>query len=88
MTKRSRALALSNSLDEQARVLARGDGSLAAKILEIARAHDIPVHRDEALVEVLSAFPNQQLLPAHAQAAVAEILSFLYQVDREAGEGQ
>lgn len=60
------------------RVVAKGRGAVAAKILELARAHGIPVHRDTDLVEVLVRLDLDQLIPPELYQAVAEILAFLY----------
>lgn len=63
-------------------IVARGSGPIAAQILQLAAQHGIPVHRDEALVSILSRLDPGLPIPAAAFAAVAEILAFLYRVDR------
>lgn len=64
-------------------ITARGRGAIAAQILQLAARHDIPVHRDEALASILTRLDPGMPIPAAAFAAVAEILAFLYRIDRD-----
>jgi flagellar biosynthesis protein len=66
-------------------VTARGPGAVAAQILALAAEHGIPVRRDAELVQVLAALDVGRPIPAAAFAAVAEILAYLYRLDKEAG---
>ena len=67
--------------DQAPRVVAKGRGSLAEKIIQLARKHDVPVHQDSDLVEVLVRLELDQFIPAELYQAVAEILSYLYRVN-------
>lgn len=64
---------------------AKGTGHLAERILELAKEHEIPVQEDAALVEVLSKLDLDRQIPPELYNLVAEILSFIYRADREAG---
>lgn len=64
---------------------AKGSGYLAERILELAREHEIPVQEDAALVEVLSKLDLDRQIPPELYHLVAEILSFIYRADRDAG---
>lgn len=57
-----------------------GRGHLAERILEVARAHDIPIHEDKNLVEILSHLDLAQEIPPEVHKAVAEILAFVYRL--------
>jgi flagellar biosynthesis protein len=63
-------------------VVAKGSGAIADKILELARANDVAVREDRALVSVLSKLNIDQEIPPHLYAAVAAILAFLYKANR------
>jgi flagellar biosynthesis protein len=63
-------------------VTAKGEGFLAEKILELARAHYIPIREDRVLVQALSLLDVDKQIPPQAYQAVAEILAFLYRLDR------
>lgn len=83
---RKKAVALRYHPDEDSapRVVGKGQGVLAARILEIARENNIPIQEDPDLVEVLAALELGQLIPEDLYAALAEILSFLYRMNRRA----
>ena len=71
------------------KMVAKGRGKVAEKIVEIARAHNIPIKEDEDLVEFLSTLDLYQEIPQELYKAVAEILAFLYLVkDRAPRSGQ
>ena len=62
-----------------ARLIAKAKGPLAAEIVQLAEAHDIAIHSDADLAEILVALEEDSEVPLGALAAVAEILNFLYQ---------
>lgn len=68
--------------DEAPRVVAKGRGAIAEKILELARRHGIPVHPDADLVEVLVKLELNDLIPPEIYKAVAEILAHLYRMNK------
>jgi flagellar biosynthesis protein len=66
---------------EQApRVVAKGRGYLADKILELAREHNIPVRQDKNLLQILSRLDLNDEIPPEVYKAVAEILAFIYRL--------
>ncbi|MGU3469650.1 EscU/YscU/HrcU family type III secretion system export apparatus switch protein [Paenibacillus sp. D51F] len=67
-------------------IVAKGTGHLADEILQRARENGVPVQEDRSLVEVLSKLDLDQQIPPELYGLVAEILSFLYRADREAGD--
>jgi flagellar biosynthesis protein len=68
--------------DGAPKVAAKGHGYLAEKILELARAHNIPVREDKNLVQILSRLDLDQEIPPEVYRAVAEILAFIYRLSR------
>lgn len=68
--------------DNAPKVAAKGKGYLAEKILEMARAHNIPVREDKNLVQILSRLDLEQEIPPQVYQAVAEILAFIYRLSR------
>jgi flagellar biosynthesis protein len=84
---RRRAVALRyNASKEQApRVVASGAGHIAGRILEVAREHGIAVHEDADLVQTLSALDLGMEIPEDVYRAVAEVLAFVYRLNKAQG---
>ena len=59
------------------RVVAKGKGSIGAKIIEIAKAHDIPIEENEVLAGALSHVEIGDEIPQELYKAVAEVLIFV-----------
>ena len=59
------------------RVVAKGRGHIGAKIIELARAHDIPIEENEVLAGALSNVELGDEIPADLYKAVAEVLIFV-----------
>jgi flagellar biosynthesis protein len=65
------------------RVVAKGKGQIAEKILEIARTSNVPIYEDADLVEMLAIVELFDEVPAELYAAVAEVLVWVYRVNKE-----
>ncbi len=79
------AVALAYSETEAApRVVAKGRGVLAEKIIERARAHGVYVHESPELVALLTQVDIDQHIPSELYLAVAELLAWLYRVEHAA----
>ena len=63
-------------------VTAKGRGAIAAQIVAMAEKHGVPVRRDGELAQMLAALDVGQAIPTVAFAAVAEILAYLYRLDK------
>ncbi len=59
------------------RVIAKGRGLIGAKIIEIAKEHDIPIEENEVLAGALSNVELGDEIPAELYKAVAEVLIFV-----------
>jgi flagellar biosynthesis protein len=65
-------------------VVAKGKGAIGAKIVEVARAHDIPIEENEVLAGALSNVELGDEIPAELYKAVAEVLIFVLKLSRPA----
>jgi flagellar biosynthesis protein len=85
MDGRRKAAALKYKPDEDAapKVIAKGSGNIADRILEVAREHKVPLKKDAQLVEVLSAIDLDQEIPPELYRAVAEVLAFVYRMTKK-----
>lgn len=62
------------------RVTAKGRNRIAEQILELARAHGIPLREDPDLVMLLARLELGEEIPASLYTAVAEVIAFAYMV--------
>jgi len=76
-TKSQLAVALHYDHTGAQRVVAKGKGAIGAKIIELARAHDIPIEENEVLAGALSNVELGDEIPAELYKAVAEVLVFV-----------
>ena len=58
-------------------VVAKGKGTIGAKIVEVAKANDIPIEENEILAGALSKVELGDEIPAELYKAVAEVLVFV-----------
>lgn len=65
------------------KVIATGTGELAKKIIETAREAGVHIQEDPNLVELLSKIKLGEEIPTELYQTVAEILSFVYQVNEK-----
>lgn len=88
-TRRETAVALRyrEHHDGAPRVVAKGEGELARRIRETAQAHNIPVHRDDGLVELLAEVELDREIPPELYASVAELLAWIYRANDQARKG-
>jgi len=71
------------ALDHAPKVIAKGRGTIAEKIIKIAKEHKIPIYEDPDLVEVLSAVDLYKEIPSEAYQVIAEILAFIYTMNEK-----
>ncbi len=64
-------------------VIGKGEGLIAERIIALAREHDIPIHADADLVEVLSRLKINEEIPPETYILVAEILAFIYRANEK-----
>jgi flagellar biosynthesis protein len=70
------------------RLVAKGEGLLAERILDLARQHAIPIEHDPDLLAALKPLEVNQLLPPQLFQAVAIMLAALYRANgKPAGVG-
>jgi flagellar biosynthesis protein len=62
------------------RVVAKGGGQIAEKIIETAREHNVPLQEDAALATALSKLDIGREIPKELYVAVAHVLAFAWAV--------
>ena len=83
MDKSPKAVALKydRKKDNAPRVIAKGRGEIAEKIIEVAKAHNVPLYEDKNLIQILEALDLETEIPQELYRAVAEVLSFIYRLN-------
>jgi flagellar biosynthesis protein len=80
--RRAAALQYDPDTDRAPRVVARGEGHIADRILEVARREGLPIHEDRALVDVLARLDVDTEIPPELYRVVAEIIAFVLRVQQ------
>lgn len=70
-------------LDMAPRLVAKGQGKLAERILELARKNGIPIQRDPDLLAALEPLDVNQVIPPDLFKAVAILMAALYRANAE-----
>lgn len=77
------ALGYKPEKDSAPRIKAKGRGFIAEKIIEVARECKIPIYQDRDLVESLMPLELEVEIPVEMYRAVAEVLAFIYQQNKQ-----
>ncbi len=86
MSQRRKAAALKYDMqkDNAPKLVAKGEAQVAKNIIKIAQENNLPIKRDEDLIELLSKLDIDKEIPASMYKAVAEIFSFIYNLTKQA----
>lgn len=77
------ALRYDEEKDDSPKVVAKGEGDVAKAIVDLAKEHQIPIQKDESLIELLSEVELNEKIPEELYGVVAELFAFIYRLDRE-----
>lgn len=77
------ALRYDKEKEESPRVVAKGEGNIADKIIALAKESNIPITEDRDLVELLSLVELDQEIPPELYSAVAEVISWIYKANEQ-----
>jgi len=83
MKEKAIALRYNNKKENAPRVLAKGEGDTAKNIIRIAEENNLPIQKDEDLVELLSKVELDKEVPENLYKAVAEVFSFIYKITKK-----
>lgn len=81
--RRAVALRYDANKDAAPKIVAKGQGYVAEKIIELARQHGLHVHHDPTLVTLLAKLDLEQDIPEDLYKAVAEVLVFVYKLGQK-----
>lgn len=80
--KKAAALRYDQKKEGAPRLIAKGAGKIAEKIIDLAKKYDIPIYEDGDLVKILSKLEINRQIPAELYQTVAEVLAFLYNTNK------
>ncbi len=75
--KKAIALRYERGKDSAPKLVAKGKGYIAEKIVELAKEHDVPVVQDEKLLSATYNLDLYEEIPPELYKAVAKILVFV-----------
>ncbi|MFW6007065.1 MAG: EscU/YscU/HrcU family type III secretion system export apparatus switch protein [Bacillota bacterium] len=81
--KKAAALKYNIEEDNAPRIIAKGKGEIAQKIVKTAAEHDIPIKKNRDIVEVLTRLNLGDEIPEELYEVIAEILSFIYRLEKK-----
>lgn len=70
------------------KVIAKGSGFIAEKILAAATQNSVPVYQNKTLVSMLMAIELDREIPPDLYQAVAEVLAYVYYIDQKVGKNK
>jgi flagellar biosynthesis protein len=77
------ALRYQSNADASPRVVAKGRGAIAEKIIALAREHNVPIIQNADLLMVLSKVELMDEIPEALYGVVAEILAYVYSINEQ-----
>ena len=80
---RAAALKYNQKEDNAPRIVAKGKGDIAEKILKTAEKNDIPIQKDEDIIKVLASMNIGDEIPEKLYRVIAEILAYIYRLDED-----
>lgn len=87
MSKEKKAVALKYIKEKEVPVVvAKGEGYIAEKIVERANEENIRIHKDKDILDSLMNLEIGEEIPPELYEAVAEIIAFVYYLNREKGD--
>jgi len=86
--KMPKAVALTYDQDGNTapKVVAKGSGIVAGKIIDRAKEHGIPIYQNKVLASMLMAVELDKAIPPELYQAVAEVLAYIYRLDQRLGK--
>lgn len=82
--KKAVALAYEQNKQRAPKVIAKGEGFLAEKIIQKAKEYDIPLFQSKVLVDSLINLELDEEIPPTLYKAVVEVFIWLYETEKKA----
>ena len=80
-SKKAVAIKYNKTKDLAPKVVAKGKGPIAHKIIDIAQKNNVPLYEDQNLAQLLESLDLDLEIPPELYRAVAEVLVFIYRLN-------
>ena len=84
--KKAVALKYDMEKDRAPRVVAKGKGHVAQNILAAGQKSAVPVYQNKTLVNMLMALEIDREIPPELYKAIAEVMAYVYRMDKKRGK--
>ena len=84
--KKASALKYDSLANDAPTIIANGERLVAHNIIKVAEKNNIPIKKDEDMVELLSKIEVNNEIPENMYKAVAEVFSFIYEITNDKRE--
>lgn len=81
--KKAVGLGYNKNEDSAPKVVAKGVGTVAERIIEKAIEHGVYIKEDSSLVEILEKFDMYQEIPEELYEIIAEIFTYVYNTEKK-----
>ncbi|XOB65754.1 EscU/YscU/HrcU family type III secretion system export apparatus switch protein [Deferribacteres bacterium DY0037] len=85
--KKAAAIRYDKDIDKVPKLVAKGQGLVADKIIAKAKEHDVHITEDKDLVEALSTLDLYEEIPEELYKVVAYLLAELYKINGKLKNG-
>jgi flagellar biosynthesis protein len=82
MDKRAVALKYDNEVNDAPFILAKGAGAMGEYIVSLAKKSNVPIYRNDKLVDSLIKLKENNEIPVELYTIVAEIFSFVFSLKK------
>jgi flagellar biosynthesis protein len=69
--------------DRAPKIIAKGNGVIAEKIIGLAQEYGVPIHFDPDLTQILAKIDLMAEIPPELYTAIAQVLAFVYQMNQK-----
>ncbi len=81
--KKAVGLKYEKNKDKAPKLIAKGEGKIADRIIEIAKEYGIYIKEDKTLIEILSKLDIYEEIPEELYGIIAEILLYVYELEKK-----
>lgn len=82
MNKKAVVLKYDKEKSSAPKVIAKGKGYLAEKIIKTAKENKVPLKENDELIDYLMAINLYEEIPPELYSVIAEILAFIYKANQ------